>query len=175
MNHYNTDFNGKQYYAFNYQNIHFLVLSTETDYAVGTPHYNFAQNDLQSAGSDPAHPWIIVSFHRVPYLSPNTTLSPSTSVRKVYHPLFQQYGVDLVLDGHMHAYERSYPLKFNSANPGSPIIETTGTNNYNDPVGQIFATAGTGGQSHHNFPSKGLSICRSDKWCIWFSKYRHAK
>jgi hypothetical protein len=156
MNHYNMQ---QQYYAFNYQNIHFLVLSTETDYAVGTPQYNFAKADLQKAASDPSVQWIIVSFHRLMYGSPNDhNVTSATSLRKVYHPLFQQYGVDLVLDGHMHSYERSYPLKFNSANPGSPIIESTSTSTYNDPVGQVFATVGTGGFSHHTFTSKSAAF-----------------
>src|ERR671939_970768 len=101
MNHYNMQ---NQWYSFNYQNIHFLVLSTETDYAVGTPQYNFAVNDLKNAASDSAHPWKIAFFHRVPYISPNNVTLASASFRKVYHPLLQQYGVDLVLDGHMHAY-----------------------------------------------------------------------
>jgi hypothetical protein len=156
MNHYKMQ---QQYYSFKYQNIHFLVLSTETDYAVGTPQYNFAKADLQNAASDPSVQWIIVSFHRLMYGSPNDhNVTSATSLRKIYHPLFQQYGVDLVLDGHMHSYERSYPLKFNSANPGSPIIESTSTSTYNDPVGQIFATVGTGGFSHHTFTSKSAAF-----------------
>ncbi len=28
----------------------------------------------------------------------------------VYEPLFYEYGVDVVLNGHAHAYERSYPM-----------------------------------------------------------------
>ncbi len=156
MNHYKMQ---NQYYSFKYQNIHFLVLSTETDYAVGTAQYNFAKADLQKAASDPSVQWIIVSFHRLMYGSPNDhNVTSATSLRKVYHPLFQQYGVDVVLDGHMHSYERSYPLKFNSANPASPIIESTSTSTYNDPVGQIFATVGTGGFSHHTFTSKGAAF-----------------
>ena len=54
----------------------------------------------------------------------------------------------------MHAYERSYPLKYNSANSSGPIIESNNTTDYTDPAGQIFATVGTGGESAYTFSSK---------------------
>ena len=47
MNHYNMQ---NQYFSFNYQNIHFLVLATDTDYAIGSAQYNFANSDLQNVG-----------------------------------------------------------------------------------------------------------------------------
>jgi hypothetical protein len=152
MNHFNMQ---EQYFSFNHQNVHFLVLSTEMDYSIGSAQYNFAHDDLQSAASDPAIDWIIVSFHRPIYISPNTTHATSPSFRQIYHPIFQQYGVDLVLQAHHHSYERSYPLRFNNADPANPIIDTSSVNDYNDPAGQIFATVGTGGQSFYHFTSKG--------------------
>jgi predicted phosphodiesterase len=151
MNHYNMQ---QQYYSFNYQNIHFLVLSTEAAYGVGSAQYNFVQGDLQNTACNPAINWIIVAYHKPAYQSPSTNHNPLPDLRDIYHPIFEKYSVDLVLQGHMHSYERSYPLKFNSANPGSPIIESTSTSTYNDPVGQIFATVGTGGQSSYTFSSK---------------------
>jgi hypothetical protein len=74
-----------------------------------------------------------------------------TSLRSIYHPLFEQYGVDLVLQGHNHNYQRTYPIKFNSVNPGHPIETSTNTTNYIDPDGQIFVTVGTGGDSLYPF------------------------
>ena len=154
MDHYKTDFNGSQYYAFNYQNVHFLVMSTEAPYGSGSAQYNFVDSDLQSASNDPAINWIVVAYHKPAYISPNPNHSALTDLRSIYHPIFEKYGVDLVLQAHVHVYERSYPLKFNSANPGSPIIESTSTTSYNDPAGQIFATVGTGGESSYTFTSK---------------------
>src|SRR5919112_3328367 len=79
MNHYGMS---QQYYAFTYQNIRFIVLATETDYAVGSAQYNFALNELKKASSDPAIQWIIVDFHRISYTSPNPAGQPVSSFRK---------------------------------------------------------------------------------------------
>jgi hypothetical protein len=133
-------------------------MSTETYYAAGSAQYSFVQNDLQNAACNHDINWIVVGYHKPAYISPNPTHSALSDLRSTYHPIFEKYGVDLVLQAHVHAYERSYPLKFNSANPGSPIIESTSTTDYNDPDGQIFATVGTGGASFHTFSSKAPEV-----------------
>jgi hypothetical protein len=40
----------------------------------------------------------------------------------IYHPLFEIYGVHLVLQAHSNTYERTYPLKYNSDRVASPIV-----------------------------------------------------
>jgi hypothetical protein len=45
------------------------------------------------------------------YGSPtNPVRNPELGLRDAYHPLFQKYGVDLVLSGHNHYYQRTYTL-----------------------------------------------------------------
>jgi hypothetical protein len=147
MNHFNLT---NEYYSFNYQNVHFTVMSTEIPYNVTSAQYNFVNNDLSKAASDPNILWIVVYFHKPMYTSPSRhpaePLLPDT-----YQPLFEKYGVDLVLQGHNHHYERTYPIKFNSTSPSNPIITSTNTSTYTDPDGQIFLTVGTGGRRIHNF------------------------
>jgi hypothetical protein len=53
--------------------------------------------------------------------------------------------VDLVLQGHEHNYQRSYPLKYNINNSSNPIITDTDTHNYTNPQGRIFVIVGTAG------------------------------
>src|SRR5215210_4810969 len=50
MSHFNLT---HQYYSFNYQNVHFTVISTELPYEVGSKQYNFINNDLSKAAADP--------------------------------------------------------------------------------------------------------------------------
>jgi hypothetical protein len=149
MNHFGLS---KQFYSFNYQNVHFVVISTELTFTAGSEQYNFVNNDLSTA-ADPNVDWIVVYYHKLAYTSPSVH-SGSATLRDTYHPLFDRYGVDLVLQGHNHNYERSYPISYNSNSPSSPIITDTNTNNYNDPQGQIYATAGTGGISRYSFSEK---------------------
>jgi predicted phosphodiesterase len=154
MNHFGLS---KQFYSFNYQNVHFVVMSTELTYTAGSEQYNFVNNDLSNAAADPNIDWIVVLYHRVAYSSP-TTHSGLPTLRDTYHPLFDKYGVDVVLQGHNHNYQRSYPIKYNSNNPSSPIIADANTNNYNDPQGQIFATVGTGGIGFYGLSGRSSYI-----------------
>jgi hypothetical protein len=43
----------KQYYSFNEKNIHFLALSTETDFDDESEQYEFAKQDLEKYSKDP--------------------------------------------------------------------------------------------------------------------------
>ena len=131
-------------------------MSKETDeYKEGSDQYNFVQESLEEASDDPSIDWIIVAVHRQMYGSPtNAVHHEDSDLIDVYHPLFQKYGVDLVLSGHNQYYERTYPLNYNDVDNDDdgqqqPIIMTRETTNYlnNNPEGQIFITAGTGGQN----------------------------
>ncbi len=152
MSHFNIS---KQYYSFNYQNAHFLVLSTEQ--INDSSQYSFAKSDLSIAASNPNIEWIIVYMHKPLYSSPGMH-GGQTTMRRLYHPLFDKYGVDIVLYGHNHAYERSYPIKYNTANPSAPIITSSSKGSYTDPQGEIFVTIGTGGQSLYHYTSKNSYI-----------------
>ena len=145
-----------QYRSFQYRNAHFITLSTEipTDSA----QFNFTKSNLARAASDPNTDWIIVIMHKPMYTSPNNHGADAT-MRDLYHPVFDQYGVDLVLYGHNHSYERSYPLRYDDVgNPATPIKTSSETQNYVNPDGIIFATVGTAGKSIYHYDSKNSYI-----------------
>jgi len=141
MSHFNLT---NEYYSFNYQNVHFVALSTEIPLGIGSEQYNFVKSDLAKAASSPNINWIIAFYHRKAYSSPSTVL-PFATVRDTYHPLFDKYHVDLVLNTDMHNYQRSYPIKYNSINSTKPVIINTDTSNYTNPQGRIYVIAGTAG------------------------------
>lgn len=134
----------KQYYSFNYLNTHFIALSTELDKSNQAQQLDFVRNDLLRTGSNPNIDWIITFFHR-PFYS--ASASEFASMTKTYHPIFEEFGVDLVLQGHSHNYQRTYPLLFNDERHSEPIISDKEQYHYNDPKGVVFVVAGTGGVS----------------------------
>jgi hypothetical protein len=100
------------YYAFNYGNIHFISLDTEDNsLEVSGDMLTWLEYDLSANHSQ----WTIAYFHHPPYtrgtynsdhvLESNGRM---THVRENVLPILDKYGVDLVLSGHSHAYERSY-------------------------------------------------------------------
>ena len=149
-----------QVYSFNFNNVHFLSMATEISYSSGSSQNVFVKNDLAAAAANPNIDWIIVYFHKPMYSSPSSCSSCSgeSSLRDIYHPIFDQYGVDIVLEGHTHDYQRSFPIKFNSNSKSNPIITDTNRNNYIDPAGQIHAIVGTGGVNFHSLNSQNSFI-----------------
>jgi hypothetical protein len=96
------------------------------------------------------------------YTSPNTcsasTCEGSSSLRDAYHPLFDKYRVDLVLQAHVHNYQRTFPLKYDTVSPSSPTRTSKSTSSYTDPEGEIFATVGTGGINFHGLSGKSYFV-----------------
>ena len=154
----------KQYYSFNYQNVHFLALSTEMSYDEGSKQYKFAEKDLEQYSNDKSIDWIVVFCHKNAYSS-DGGLPDEKEFRENYHPLFDKYNVDLALQGHYHAYERFYPIIFNEKNDNKPIVsaQDKGSNVYQNPEGTIFLTVGTGGaESMTVSKGKPFSAARED-------------
>jgi Calcineurin-like phosphoesterase len=135
----------KPYYSYDYKQVHFLVMATLSDFKEGSEQYNFIKQDLEKASQNKDINWIIVSTYKPLYTSPSQHKAEG-EIRDLYHPLFEKYGVDLVLGGHNHNYQRTYPLTFNPDESSKPITTNALTTNYNsNKDGIVFATVGTGG------------------------------
>jgi hypothetical protein len=65
---------------------------------------------LRAASEDPAIDWIIVCMHQVAMSSAHFN-GADLGVRREFLPLFDAYGVDLVVAGHEHHFERTFPVK----------------------------------------------------------------
>jgi hypothetical protein len=159
---YKSHFNlGNPYYSFNYNNVHFVVMDTDrTSFSSGSSQYNFVKNDLQSAKANSNIKWIIVYLHKPMYTSPNSCSSSgctnggstATSLRNTYHAMFDQNNVDVVLQGHVHDAQRTYPIKYSGGS--TPTKTSSATTDYNDPQGEVFAVVGTGGINFHALSGK---------------------
>jgi predicted phosphodiesterase len=152
----------KQYYSFDFKSVHVLTMATELNYKKDSKQFNFVKGDLEKASQDPKIKWIIVNLHKPVYASPNgcsaSSCEGSKTLRDVYHPLFDKNGVDLVLSGHVHNYQRSFPIKHNDDKPSKPTITSTNKHNYNNPGGEIYAIVGTGGASFNSLDGKSSFI-----------------
>jgi hypothetical protein len=153
------------YYSYNYNDIHVLVMDTDRNsYASGSAQRTFVQNDLQAASTNPSIKWIIVYLHKELYTSPNTCSSSScsntgsepTNLRNGFHPMFDQYGVDLVLQGHVHNYQRTFQIKYSGSS--TPMITNNNANTYTEGNGEVFAIVGVGGVNFHALSGKAAWV-----------------
>jgi hypothetical protein len=143
------------FYSFNYGNVHFLAMATAKNkvipYNLTSKQYEFVNNDLKSAHENKSINWIVVYSFRSFYSS-NTTHPGLDELQDLFHPLFEKYGVDIVLQAHNHNYQRTYPISYNVTKQFTPIIMNRDTEMYRDePKGPIFVTVGTGGEDLYNF------------------------
>jgi Icc-related predicted phosphoesterase len=110
----------ERYYSFDWGPVHFVALdsmcllkSTQASACTADAQLQWLEQDLAAT----RQPWKVVSFHHPPYSSGEH--GSSTYLYKALTPLLERFGVDLVLTGHDHDYERSYPLKGGErVNPG---------------------------------------------------------
>ena len=146
----------KQWASIVYRNQHYLILSQFASFGVGSEQYNFAVQKLQQYANDPTIDWRFVMFHEPMYTLPSEHGIDHPTFRDTYHPLFDQYNVDVVMHGHNHVWQRSFPLSHSGG--ATPTKESTLEDNYVSPFpGQIFIDCGTLGRSLDTISSGGLS------------------
>ena len=99
------------WYSFNYGSIHFTVMSTEHDFTPGSAQYKWLENDIRSVNRNTT-PWLILVAHRPLYSSQKffADYVMSIHMRDCLEELLHQQGVDLMLCGHYHSYERTCPV-----------------------------------------------------------------
>lgn len=100
------------YYSFDYGNVHFVCLDSQgTDRSPGGAMATWLEADLAST----MQPWVIAYWHHPPYTKgthdsddPLDSGGRMQEMREVFGPILEAGGVDLVLSGHSHTYERSF-------------------------------------------------------------------
>lgn len=101
----------ESYYSFDRGNIHFVCLDSQTegnynDALGGSGMMDWLQADLEATTAD----WIIAFFHHGPYTKGSHDSDVEDHhiiMRNNAVSLLERYGVDLILSGHSHSYERS--------------------------------------------------------------------
>ena len=104
--------------------------------------------ELELARHDKGVDWIVVCMHQVAISTADKFNGADLGVREEWLPLFDQYGVDLVVCGHEHHYERSHPIRGQQANKTlTPIPVSTETDVIDTTKGTVHMVIGGGGTS----------------------------
>ena len=158
------------YYSFDYSDVHFISLNSELDVWITSQDSEMA-NWLKADLAANKKKWTIVYFHKPPYSfgSHNSdnfiTDAPMLAMRTTFLPILEAAGVDLVLAGHSHVYERSFLIHGHyglseTFNPGIMLVNGTSGNlqegkpYYKDTigptkgVGTVYAVVGNSASRH---------------------------
>lgn len=92
--------------------------------------------------------WIVVCMHQVAISTADKFNGADLGIREEWLPLFDRHGVDLVVCGHEHHYERSYPIRGHQANVTlTPVPAATATDVIDTAKGTVHMVIGGGGTS----------------------------
>ncbi|TYI38443.1 hypothetical protein ES332_A02G027600v1 [Gossypium tomentosum] len=116
------------YYSFNAGGIHFVMLGGYADYNKSGDQYQWLKKDLAKVDRKVTS-WLVATWHPPWYSTYTAHYREAECMRVAVEDLLYKYGVDIVFNGHVHAYERSNRVY-----------------NYNlDPCGPVHITIGDGG------------------------------
>jgi len=112
-------------YSFDYGNTHWTVLDSN-------PYVDWTNKELQDwVAKDLAQSknatWHIVTFHHPGFNSSNEHLEQQHM--RLLAPVFEAGKVDMVLNGHLHNYQRSYPMTFKSSKGRNGTLLVGGKDN----------------------------------------------
>jgi len=187
--------NKQNFYSFDVGNIHFLSLDsygTESDLT-----------DMQTAGASAlktwldadlaanTKKWVIAYWHHPPYTKSShnsDSESDLVNIRQNFITFLETRGVDMIICGHSHAYERGYLLRnftgaWTSFNPATHAVSTssaTYTSNSTCPYvynttpanhGTVYVVAGSAGASggtNAGFGANAMPFAVNDAGLFYF-------
>jgi hypothetical protein len=148
------------YYSFDYGNIHFVCLdSYDSDTSPDGDMMTWLTNDLAASSSQ----WLVAFWHHPPYSKGSHDSDDEgqlIDMREQALPILESFGVDLILSGHSHAYERSFYLNGHydtsntlaqsmilDAGDGRPRGDGAYTRASGAKEGAVYVVAGSSGQT----------------------------
>ncbi len=87
----------------------------------GGAQTRWLERTLAAGRGDDSVDWIIAQMHQCAASSSATGNGSDLGIRQQWLPLFDQYEVDLVLNGHDHDYERSFPVRGADRDAGTDV------------------------------------------------------
>jgi hypothetical protein len=135
-------------YSFRYGNVGFLSLDTNdltfetrasAGYSRGT-QVPWVRDTLAALRRDPTVDFIVVFFHHCAYAT-SSAHGSDDGVRTRLAPLFDEYSVDLAVQGHNHCWERTDPIR-----AGRSVAAPNGATVHPATDGTTYICAGSGGR-----------------------------
>lgn len=104
------------YYTFKYGNTQFFMVDTNQNVGVGSKQYEWLKGELENSTAT----WKFVCHHHPPYSSDENDYGDLWKSNKssrgdmrarVLVPLYEDNAVDIVWNGHIHSYERTWRIR----------------------------------------------------------------
>jgi hypothetical protein len=114
------------FYSIDIGPAHIIFLNNYVPYSNTSVMYKWLQDDLESVVRS-LTAFVVVVFHTPWYSSYHGSYKENSEMQLFIEPLLYKHNVDLVINGHVHAYERSTPVYNNRVDPCGPVHITLGS------------------------------------------------
>ncbi|WP_230986706.1 metallophosphoesterase [Cohnella fermenti] len=141
-------------YSFDYGDAHIMVLNTMDINWDSRQSASFDQQIdwLKREVAETDKKWKIVAYHKAIYsLGNHTEDSDILALREKLYPIFDELGIDVVLQGHDHTFVRSYQMY---GNQRVTDIETDADGNPLNPDGTLYMINNSAGTKYYNLQTK---------------------
>ncbi|CAE7301095.1 PAP18 [Symbiodinium microadriaticum] len=98
------------YYGREVGPVHVIALNSYADFSNTSLQYRWLETYMLTRVNRARTPWVVVMVHVSLYHSNVIHWKEGELFRRAMEPLLYQWGVDIVLSGHLHAYERTAPM-----------------------------------------------------------------
>ena len=150
------------WFSYDFRNVHYISVSSEHPHDASSPQWQWADADL-AAVDRAATPWIVFTQHRPIYSSDASEPGlPGGDYSAAWEPLLKKYAVDLVIVGHQHMFERTFPV-LNGTVVSSPDANNTFTNP-GAPIYIVVGTAGANQEEKYLEPQPAWSAVRFQEY-----------
>ncbi len=121
-------FPDRLWYSFDLGYAHYVILSTEHNFTIGSAQHEWLTNDLKLVDQIKT-PWVIVAGHRPAYLASTGKDNEKVAeeMRKNLESLFYEHRVALAFWGHHHSYQRTCAVLHEKCTKGAPVHIIVGT------------------------------------------------
>ncbi|XP_075650624.1 purple acid phosphatase 15 [Castanea sativa] len=130
----------KFYYSFDAGGIHFIMLGAYIAYNKSGDQYKWLERDLANVDRSKT-PWLVATWHPPWYSSYKAHYREVECMRVAMEELLYSYGVDIVFNGHVHAYERSNRVYNYTLDPCGPVYITVGDGGNREKMAINYADA----------------------------------
>jgi hypothetical protein len=120
----------------------------------GGAQKRWLERELERTRSESSIDWVVVCMHQTAVSTGEGTNGADLGIRENWLPLFERFGVDLVVCGHEHHYERSHPIRGTlPSDTLTPNPVDTQPDLIDTSKGTVHLVIGGGGTS---IPSNGM-------------------
>jgi len=167
------------WWSYNVGLIHFVGMSSEHNFSVGTAQYDFIEKDLASVNRS-ITPWVIFGCHRAMYLNSyygggeSSDIGFMNLIQPIIEPLMFKYKVNLAFYGHNHVVQRQAAvLNQQVVQHSTAVMNADGSFTYlhEDPQATVHMVVGTGGATF----TKTASTPAPDWNEMFFYQYGYAR